>query len=65
MPLQKAVKTLEETVVLKPDYTEAHYALGLYLSQLGQKDQAKAQMEYILTKIGPNTDASKWLEDNK
>lgn len=62
--LPTGIKTLEETIALKPDYRDAHYTLGLFYSEIGDKGRSKAQMEYILAKIGPDNDAKKWLNDN-
>lgn len=60
-----AIKAFEDTIALKADYSDAHYALGLYYDQVGQKDKARAQMEYILKHIGADDRAVKWLNDNK
>ncbi len=46
-----AVKSLEETVALKPNYKDARYALGLYYNETGKRQAAMEQMEYILSKI--------------
>lgn len=46
-----AIKTLEDTVSLKPDYQDARFALALYYKEAGRKDEAIAQLRYILEKI--------------
>ena len=63
--LQNAIKIMQETTKLKPDYADAYYALGLYFDQLGQKDKAREQMEYMLSHIGADARAQKWLEEDK
>ncbi len=60
-----AVKVLEETVAMKPDYRDAHYLLGTYYKEVGKTDLARQQMEFILQKIGPDPEAQKFLEENK
>lgn len=62
--LKDAIQVLEETAKMKPDYRDAYYALGLYYNQAGEKEKSRAAMLYILTKIGPDTEAKKFLEGN-
>ena len=60
----QAVKTLEKTIELKPDYYEPHWALFLIYEQLGEKEKAKAELNIILTKIRPgDKEAQKKLEE--
>ena len=60
-----AIKTFEETVLLKPDYRDAHFALGTYYKAAGDLSRARAQMQFILDKIGPDAAAQKFLQENK
>ncbi|MCL4390077.1 MAG: O-antigen ligase family protein [Patescibacteria group bacterium] len=60
-----AIQAFAETVALKPDYRDAHYALGLYLKEAGDIKSARAQMEFIINKIGPDQDAQQFLQENK
>lgn len=62
--LEQAIKVLEETTKMKPDYRDAFYALGLYYNQIGEKEKSRAAMTYILTKIGPDAETKKFLEEN-
>ncbi|MBI4999327.1 hypothetical protein HZB97_00965 [Candidatus Gottesmanbacteria bacterium] len=60
---QMAIKTLEETISLKPNYGDARYALALYYNEAGRQPEAIEQLEYILTKIA--TDAPEVKEKFK
>ncbi len=51
----KAIKTLEKTVELKPDYEKAHFALALMYEDVNQKEKAKDHLDYILTKLNPGS----------
>lgn len=59
--IPKAVEVLEKTVQLKPDYRDAHYALGLFYNELTPpaQDKAIAVMKFILEKLNPNDDLAK------
>lgn len=46
-----AIKTLEDTVSLKPNYQDARFALALYYKEAGRQDEAIIQLRYILEKI--------------
>ncbi len=61
---RKAVEILEKTVILRPDYQDARYALGIFYRELAidangnvvntdYNKKAIAQMKYILQKITP------------
>ncbi|MDO8583483.1 MAG: O-antigen ligase family protein, partial [bacterium] len=64
--ITKGVEILEKTIQLKPDYRDAHYALGLFyrsqaLDSTGKivvndllNKKAIAQMQYILDNLSPN-----------
>jgi len=49
----EAIKTLEKTIELKPNYRNARLALGLLYADRGEKEKARAELEYILEKIDP------------
>jgi O-antigen ligase len=51
---ETAIKTLEETIRLKPNYDHARYTLALFYEQKKEIDKAKEQLNYILEKINPN-----------
>lgn len=52
--IDKALETLQKTVMLKPNYKEARLAYAYVLIDQKQKAEAKAQLEYILNNISPN-----------
>ena len=61
-----AVKTLEKTINMKPNYRDARLALALSLIDLGEKTRAKEELNYILEKIAPDDAISRQtLEDIK
>lgn len=61
-----AVKTLEKTINMKPNYRDARLALALSLIDLGEKARAKEELNYILEKIAPDDAISRQtLEDIK
>jgi len=51
---ETAIKTLEETIRLKPNYDHARYALALFYEEKKEITKAKEQLNYILEKINPN-----------
>ncbi len=59
------IVVLKRVTQMKPDYADAHFALGTYYDQKGDKEKARAEMEYMLNKIGNDDRAKKWLEENK
>ena len=67
--LDQGIKTLEETIRLKPDYQDAYYALGLFYRQKAtgggttvvdpkMQEKAIATMRYIL-KLNPKNETAK------
>ncbi|MDP3998764.1 MAG: O-antigen ligase family protein [bacterium] len=58
---ETAIKTLEETIRLKPDYRDAHYALALYLQSAGKNEESAQHLRYILEKISPEDEQVKEL----
>lgn len=74
--LAKGIEALEKTIKLKPDYRDAHYALGLFYHTASMDEKSKviidsalqkkaiAQMQYILDKISSkDADVLKSIED--
>lgn len=71
--LDLGVKTLEETVALKPNYREAYYALAVLYRQKATdntdkqvthpefQQKAEENLRYILTNLSPNDNPSKQL----
>ena len=68
--IDKAIEALERAVALKPDYKDAHYALGLFYNQKAVDkngnvikrdflDKAIGQMKYILTYINSSDTGAK------
>ena len=66
--IAKGIEVLKKTVIYKPDYRDAHYALGLFYHEAAidkdgkvidqaLQEKAVAQMRYILTNIS-TTDSS-------
>lgn len=51
-----AIKTLEETIRLKPNYRDAYFALGLFYDEKEERQKAIEAMDYILKNIA-STDA--------
>lgn len=54
-----ALQTLKETVELKPNYKDARLAYAILLIDAKENSEARAQLEYILTKIDPTDSMSK------
>lgn len=62
----EAIKLLQKASLLKADYRDAYFALGLFYSRDKNIAKAKEAFNYILTKINPNDeDAKKQLEELK
>ena len=68
--IDKAIEVLERAVKFKPDYKDAHYALGLFYNQAAVDkngnvinreflDKAIGQMKYILTYISSSDTGAK------
>jgi putative inorganic carbon (hco3(-)) transporter len=60
--LAQAISALEKAVVLKPNYRDAHYALGLFYFQNGDKQKAIQEMQIVLKLIPNDPDASQKLK---
>ncbi len=64
--IAQAIKMLEETIRLKPDYKDAYLALGLFYEKEKKFDQARKEYNFILKYLEPNnTDVKKRLENIK
>lgn len=59
---KQAVEALEKTIELKPNYRDAHFALGLYYYQQGRKEQAVEQMKAVLKIIPDDAQAADKLK---
>jgi O-antigen ligase/Flp pilus assembly protein TadD len=58
------VNTLKRAIDLKSNYKEARLALAVVETKLGNKDEAKAQYEYVLKYLAPgDTSIEKSLQD--
>jgi len=66
--VKNAVKTLENTIKLKPDYEKAYYALGIFYHQLAIDQKGKVinpdynkkaidAMKLMIKNFGPNQQA--------
>lgn len=74
--IDNAIKALERTIAMKPDYRDARYALGLFYYQksLGEDgktikdrsylDKAQAEMRYILSHISADDEQTKQALEN-
>jgi tetratricopeptide (TPR) repeat protein len=59
--MDKALEVFDKTIEMKPNYRHARFAKALLLSETGKKEEAKAELIYILERIDPNDSASKQL----
>ena len=57
----KALQLLQKTILLKPNYKDARFALAFFLQQKGDSSAAVAQLRYILEKIDPTDENIKKL----
>jgi len=59
----KAIAWLKQTIDLKPNYEAARLLMAKIYQQIGEKEKAKEQLEYLLQFINPkNEEAQKLLE---
>lgn len=56
---QEAIETLKKSAELKPDYHEPRWALALFYEQLGEKEKAIAELNFILNRIRPDDKLAK------
>lgn len=61
----EAIKMYEETRDLKINYRDARFQLAKLYLENGQKDLAKQEADFIITKIGDDSEVKKWLEEKK
>ncbi|MBI2031986.1 MAG: O-antigen ligase family protein [Candidatus Levybacteria bacterium] len=68
--INEAIRVLEKTVTLKPDYRDPHFALGLFYHQAAVDKNGKVinqeffqkgvdQMQFILNRLSPTDDGAK------
>jgi len=55
----KSLETFERTIAMKPDYRDARLAYALILVDMGQRQRAIEELEYILARIDPNDSVTK------
>ena len=61
---EAAIQILEKTIEMKSDYRNARFALAILLAEEGNREEAIAQLEYILEFINPeDTLVSQQLEE--
>lgn len=63
--VQGAIKRLEETRDLKINYRDARFQLAKLYLENGQRDLAKKEADFIITRIGDDEEVKKWMADNK
>jgi tetratricopeptide (TPR) repeat protein len=64
--LENGLSSLEKAVLLKPNYKEGRFALGLTYIDVKNYEKAKENLEYILNSIDPNDELTKkYLEQAK
>jgi len=51
---KKAIEIMQNAIEMKPNYKEARLALAFLLIDKNEKEKAKEELNYILTKIDPN-----------
>lgn len=56
---KSAIKVMEKTISLKPNYQDARFALALMYVDAGEKEKAKEELGYILKYINPNDPRAK------
>lgn len=71
--MKKGIEVLEQTIKLKPDYSNAYYALGIFYHQLALDEKGKVvnkeysqkaieNMEYLIKTFGPSEQAQSALD---
>ena len=55
----EAIQSLQKSVELKPNYKEAHFALGTIYKALNENQKAKEQFDYIIKNIDPSDELTK------
>ncbi len=62
--LDEAIKYLQKSSELKPDYKDAHFALALFYKEAKKPELARQELEFILTKISTDdAEAKKQLDE--
>jgi len=57
----QAIQNFQKAIELKPNYKDARFALAMYLKDIGKKQEAKEQLEYILKNISQHDSPSSKL----
>ena len=57
--LDDATLSLEKSILLKPNYKEARFALGSLYKAIGNTQKANENFKYILENIDPNDELTK------
>jgi O-antigen ligase len=57
--VDEAIKRINEATSMKPDYKDARLALAIIYESIDKKNEARQELEYILTKISPNDNSIK------
>lgn len=52
--MDNSIKTLEKTILMKPNYKDARFALALIYIDGNELDKAREQLKYILENIDPS-----------
>ncbi len=60
--INEAISSLKKAIELKPNYRDAHYALGLFYYQNDQKKEAIEEMKTVLTLIHDDAEAAEKLK---
>lgn len=61
---EDAIKELQKTIDLKPDYRDAYIALSIFYQDEKQIDKARETLELVLKRINPNDDEVKKRLEN-
>lgn len=57
----EALKKLQQTILMKPNYRDAYYALAVFYKDAGQYDLATQTVQAYLTNVDPNDEEMKKL----
>ncbi|MBU0570077.1 tetratricopeptide repeat protein, partial [Patescibacteria group bacterium] len=61
---EKAIEILQETILMKPNYRNAYFALGLIYIDENETELTKQQFKYILENLEPNdTEVQRELDE--
>lgn len=51
---EQSIELLKQTILMKPNYRDAYYALYVFYLEVKQENLARATLEEYLTKVNPN-----------